>query len=185
MGAQELALDDRPADLMGVRACAKALTPPVSASTISRQLGAGLFTNWGTESLPLISLTEVRAKREQNLSPAQQRRPAERAAKRDDGGYHSARAAREQAAAQIAQLDLAERLGQLLRRDQVEDEHATLGRATREALTQMARRVMPAIDQAEGTEAKIAVLTQAIEAELNRLADGYEAEGDGTGPPSP
>lgn len=182
MTAQELSLGDRPVDLMGVRACAKALTPPVSASTISRQLAGGLYTNFGTEAAPLLSLAEVREKRASGLSPAQQRKPSERVSKRDDGGYHAARASKEHAAAQIAQLDLAERMGQLLPRDQVEDERATQGRDVREALTQMARRVMPAIEQTEGTEAKIAVLTQEIEAVLTSLADKYEAEGDGTGP---
>lgn len=179
--ATELALNDRPSDLMGVRQCAAALQPKVHASTISRQLGAGLFTNYGTTTAPLLSLAEVTQARAEHLNPAQQRQSPRRGGRKPDDGYHSARASKEQTAAKIAELDLAERMGQLLPRDQVEDAFADMGRKTREAMTQMARRVMSEIEQAEGTEAKIAVLTQAIEGRLTALATEFDARGDTAG----
>lgn len=181
----ELPLSDRPTDLMGVRAIAAALKSPVSPSTISRQFGAGLFTNYGTESAPLLSLAEVEQKRASGLNPAQQRRaPSSRPAKAGDG-YHSARAEREQAAAAIAKLDLAERLGELLPRAAVEDAYADLGRKVREATTQMVRKAVPELEQIEGTEARIAHLTARLESCLTALADEFEAQGDGIGSASP
>jgi hypothetical protein len=89
---------------------------------------------------------------------------------------------REQAAAQIAQLDLAERLGQLLPRDQIEDAFADMGRRVREDLTQMIRAEMPALEEITGTEARIAHLTGKMEERLTALANEFEAKGDGIEP---
>lgn len=170
----------RPGDLLGVRACAAALPVPVSPSTISRQLANGLFINHGTEAKPLLSLAEVIRARAEDLNPAQQRAKPTRSAKQSDG-YHSARAEREQTQAQLAALDLKERLGQLLPREQVEDLFADFGRSVRESISQLVRTTVPELSAIEGDEARIAHMTAKLEARLTALADEFEAQGNATG----
>lgn len=134
---------DQPSEQpVGVRECAKQLG--VSHSTISRQLTAGLFVNHGTGDRPLLKVSEVREARSRGLDPAKQRGPeaplyqpaaAQKPIGEDLGPtYATARTRTEEAKANLAELDLAERRGLLLDKSDVVDAFFTFGTQIRERM---------------------------------------------------
>lgn len=151
-------------DIVGVREAARQLK--VNASTISRQVRAGIIPNRGTDREPKVSVTEAKNARETGLDPAQQRRPITM-----QGGHalpSTSRGELEAAKAAIAQLDLAEKLGLTLSRADVEDALATVAREFRDALARRWRIL--AIDlqglNAREIEAKGMASDEAVLAEL-------------------
>lgn len=114
------------ADIVGVTEAARAIG--VHKSTISRQIAAGKIPNRGTASAPKVSITEARQARADNIDPAQQR------AAPTTGSANAHRADYEEARARMAQLDLAEKLGLVVPRADIEDAIATATRELREAL---------------------------------------------------
>jgi hypothetical protein len=179
--AEKLGVEDkRPDDLLGVRACASKVG--VAPSTISRQLANGLFLNWGTDRQPLVSLAEVQKARSGDLDPAQQR-ATPRARPGARGLYAEERAGREKVQRQLAELDLAARLGEVLPRAEVNDDFETFGRTLRERMQQRAATLVLEMEELPTPAAKAAFLIAANEklfeelaGELETIADGGSAE---------
>lgn len=91
-------------------------------------------------------------------------------------GYHEARADRERAAAAIAQLQLGERLGQLVLADAVTRAATKASRSTRDALTSIPDRIS-ALLAAETDPARVhAILSNELRQALNGLADRLPAD---------
>lgn len=124
--------DGAPNDVVGIREAAKALG--VNASTISRQVAKGVIPNRGASGAPKVSIDEARRARATNLDPSQQRAPEPSPS--TSGTFSSHRSAHEAAKAKLAQLDLAQRLGEVVSRSEAEDLFATYGRRVRDALEQ-------------------------------------------------
>lgn len=165
---------DKPADLAGIREAAPHLG--VSASTISRQVAAGIITNHGTTLRPLVSIEGAKAERAAYLDPAQQRErePKARAAA-EPTAFNSARTTHEATKAQLAQLELAERLGQTVAKAEAEDLFATLGGLIRDRLAQ--RWAVLSADLAGRSAFEIATAGAAAdEALLNELVREIETQ---------
>jgi hypothetical protein len=175
LAISEPAANRPPDDLVGVRACAKQLN--LSPSTISRQLAKNLFRNYGTAAAPKVSVTEVEAARSASVSPAQQRQaaPEATAPKRAETGYAHERAVREGINRQRDELALAEKLGTVLNRAEVEDDFETFARTLRERLRQRAQTLVLELDQLPTPAARAARLVEADEAVLAELADELES----------
>lgn len=163
-GAAE-GVETLPTDLVSLSDCAKAIGK--NKSTVSRQLGKGLFRNWGTAEEPKVSIAEVKAARAAGINPAQQREKPAKAAV-PASGYQHERAERERINRQRDELSLAEKLGQVLVRQEVEDDLETLGRSLRERLRQRAQTLLLELEQLPTLPAKVARL---IEADEQLLAD--------------
>lgn len=147
-------------DLLGVRAAARELG--VNASTISRQLAAGIIPNRGSAREPKVNLAEARAARDAHLDPSKRGNAAGRmlgeqpsnaataepaeVQEGDQGegqsgapdaapdGLRTARTTREGYLAQIARLDYEKRAGILVSRDEVEQALMDVVRTIRDAL---------------------------------------------------
>ena len=120
-----------PTDIIGIRAAGAILG--VAASTISRQVKAGIIPNRGTCKEPKVSIVEATAARKGNIDPAQQRAP-EGADLAANNSYHANRADREWVRAQKEKLEYAQILGTVMLRADAEDKFSTFGRHIREAL---------------------------------------------------
>lgn len=121
-------------DIVGIREAAGQLG--VAASTISRQVRAGIIPNRGTGEAPKVSVSEARAARAKNTDPAQRRRPAPSGDDRvNDGSFHAQRAERERVSTELKKLELAERTGVVIPKDAAENALFTFGRRIREELT--------------------------------------------------
>lgn len=133
--------------LVGIRECARELG--LSHSTVSRQVAAGIIPNRGTVDAPLVLVSEARDARQRELDRSKQRGAASplfgtgerRSPEHDDSipahtpegrDYQSARADRERTNARLAQLDLEQRLGNVLDKGEVVDAFFTLGASLRE-----------------------------------------------------
>lgn len=137
--------------LIGLRECARQVG--VHHSTIVRQVARGIIPNRGTPEAPKVYISEARAARERGLDLSQQRteapmpegvdhEPAESVV--DLAGFQSQRTRREAAQATLAEIELAERLGQLLDKQEVIDAFFQL-----------------AVDLRDGMERRAPVLAQA------------------------
>ena len=145
----------------------------VTMAEAARQLGQhrSTVTRWCKAHPALldedgrVSVEELREHRDTVVNPALQTK-ASRTSQRSDGaaavsGMNADRGRRERANADMAELDLAERLGQTLRRDDVEMELA----AAAETLRSVAGQIVK--DRAE----RLALLSdvRAVEVELEQI----------------
>jgi hypothetical protein len=146
--------------LVGVSEAARQIG--VHKSTISRQLAAGIITNRGSKEKPLVDVEEARRARDRGLDRSKQRgpdsplfgnssaiAPADEAEPDVDGhgapmpakpsgglDYQKARTAREGYQARLAQIELEQKLGNLLDKGDVVDAFFTMGQRLREVLEQ-------------------------------------------------
>lgn len=142
--------------LVGIRECARILEKrgvQLNASTITRQVQAGIIPNHGTaDGKPLVDPDEVIAARARNVDPSKQRGPDSPlfGAPADDGSeveetaaapsgkrevsFSAARTASEAYKARMAQLDLEERLGNLVDKQEVVDFFTEAGLILRQGL---------------------------------------------------
>ena len=150
-------------DIVGVREAARQLN--VNASTISRQLRAGIIPNRGTDRDPKVSVEEARRARQNNLDPSQQRGAHTAPA---SSGYTASRSELEAAKAAMAQLDLAEKLGLTVAREDIEDAIATAARELRDALARRWRALAVELQglTAREIEAKGMASDEAVLADL-------------------
>ncbi|MBB6251418.1 hypothetical protein [Nitrospirillum iridis] len=134
---------------MGVREAARVLKEeghPVSYSTLSRQLSARKYNNYGTDARPLLDLDEVIAVRLNEMDP-QKQRAAQLArgipARGDDleadapvtrgGAMGKAQLRKAEAQASQAELDLMERERSLVAVEDVHDAGFEVGQYLRQA----------------------------------------------------
>lgn len=123
----EEASEPAAAELVGVNEAARRLG--IDPSQVSRQIKAGIIPNRGTADRPLVDVEEARQARAVGLDRSKQRGPgaplfaapspaagadASSSAQRDNETYQAARARREAVAAQMAEIDLALRKGELI-----------------------------------------------------------------------
>lgn len=176
---------------VGVTAAAKATG--LSASTISRYLRRYPELNRGAGKRPRVSVAELNAHRARFVNAARSNShagglmddPPAAAAENEPGErrspdrptYAAAKTLREAAQAQTAQLDLAERLGQLLARADVEAALTEAG-ATLQQKQQQRRRALAEILAAAGGDVRAiaAALEDDDRALLNATADVLEEQ---------
>jgi phage terminase Nu1 subunit (DNA packaging protein) len=84
--------------------------------------------------------------------------------------YHSARARREQAEAETAELKLRELRGELVRVDKIQSAHQRKVSAMREAFLQLPSRIVPLLLADSSPEAVDAVLKREISAALRQVS---------------
>lgn len=170
LALEKPALRDEP---IGIRAAAAALD--VNASTISRQVKAGVIPNRGTEKHPKVFLREARAARAGNLDPAQQRETAPATQPPPTTGFQAHRSSHEAAKAAMAQIELAEKLGGILDRGDVESSVEAFGRKLRDALTERWRALSLKLQgQSPADIERLGI--EADEDLLNRVSAELEAE---------
>jgi len=131
-------------DVVTISAAASALG--VNKSTVSRQVKNGTIPNRGTDKRPMVSLKEARAARAGNLDPAQQRSTAPAQASDTSPaatGYQAHRSTHEAAKARMAQIELEEKLGNILARNDVEASLEAFGRKLRDAMIERWRLLAP------------------------------------------
>jgi hypothetical protein len=135
-------------DAVNLTEAAKAIG--VNKSTLSRQLARGLFRNLGSEDRPLVSIAEVRARRDSSVdssksatenfglrapqapqvfAPEPTQAPQGRAST-----FNDARAQSEQTRATLLELQLAEKTGEVVARAQVEAKAFETARRLRDHL---------------------------------------------------
>lgn len=117
---------------VGIRAGALALNK--AASTISRHVRAGKIPNRGTLAEPKILVSEARRALEDNLDPMFRAEPAP-STEPSSPSFQSHRTKLAAAQAEKAQLDLAERKGELVSRPEIEDALFTLALNLRDAMS--------------------------------------------------
>jgi hypothetical protein len=120
-------------DIVGIREAADILG--VSASTISRQVKAGIIPNRGADGAPKVSVREAREARAKNTDPAQRRAGHLRQTDTADGSYHSQRAERERVGTELKRLELAERLDAVVPKASAESALFSFGRRLRDEMT--------------------------------------------------
>ena len=178
---------------MGVREAARELG--VNPSTVSRQLRAGIIPNRGSERAPKVLLSEARAARERNLDQSKQRGPesplfasagsvappedsvdepeAPASTSRREIDYSRARTVREGYLAKSAQLDLEERLGNLLDRAETVDAFFTLGQSLREAMERRAPELAARLLGISDLNQLTAILAEEDRKLLQSIADDF------------
>lgn len=144
--------------LVGLREAARLLTEsgkPISHSTLSRQIERGQIPNRGTPTKPLVNIDEVIRSRAANIDPRLQRQPqpapllpstaAETppVANAASMEVNTHRADLERTKARLAQLDLEQKLGNLLDKRDVVDAVETVSRALRDQLLAVADTLAP------------------------------------------
>lgn len=149
------------ADVMGIRAAARALNK--SASTISRQVAAGIIPNRGTTAEPKVSLAEAKAARAVNLQPEP-----------EVAGFAQARNVHERLKAQKTAIELAQLKGELVRRVEVEEFLAEEGAKIRDGLLRRWRAFAAELVGLTAREIEERGLA-ADEAVLAALAAAYES----------
>lgn len=143
------ATSEAAASLVGLREAARLLTEsgkPIHHGTLSRQIQRGQIPNRGTAEKPLVNIDEVIRWRAANIDPRLQR-PASPApllapaatestpAANDAAAtVNTHRAALEQTKARLAQLDLEQKLGNLIDRRDVADAIETVAISMRDKL---------------------------------------------------
>jgi len=191
-------------EAISLRAAAKALG--VKASTISRQVRAGIIPNRGKPHDPKVWLDEARLAREGGLDLSKQRGPeaalfarppsieeqdeevetlerlaaapgAERKPTADKLNYQTARTAREGYSARLQQLELEQRLGNLLDRTEVEDAFFTMTSRMRDEFMAMGAKLGPELVGLAAGEiaAKIEAETRSV---LERLSNEFKPGAD-------
>lgn len=98
-------------------------------------------------------------------------------------GFHAAKTRRELAEAKLSELKLAEKLGELIRIDQLEPELRLMMGAFKIEVTSLADRIKSEIDALHGIDVDIVLLEEHINATLAQLAR-YDPERVGTGAPA-
>ena len=173
-----MTIDAGVADLVGVRAAARALG--LNASTVSRYLKDHPDLNLGSERRPMVNLEELRRHREENINAARSGSHAGRLLGEDNGvagangadaangrerptrnqaeapSLATARAEREAALAERARLDLDEKLAGLLVRSEVEEAFEETLQVLRRQLSDLAPRLaerLATLDTAEEAQA--------------------------------
>ena len=183
--------------LLGVREAARELG--VNPSTVSRQIRAGILPNRGSERAPKVLLSEARAARERNIDQSKQRgpeaplfatatpesdpsadlqpgaddEPAPRAGRSGGLDFNKARTAREGYQARLAQIELEERLGNLLDRAETVDAFFTLGTALREAMERCAPELATRLDGVADLNARTALILEDDRRLLQAIVDDF------------
>ena len=153
-----MTIDAGATDVIGVRAAARALG--LNASTVSRYLKDHPDLNLGSETRPKVDVEELRRHRANNTNPAHRGSYAGRLVGEGNGfdaapgsaqpipdhtgappAYAASKAARESALADRARVDLDEKLGALLSRDEVEEACEEVGRLFQRELLDLAPRL--------------------------------------------
>lgn len=169
--------------LVGIREAARQLG--VNASTISRQVAAGVIPNHGGDGSPLVDPEEARSARQLNLDPSKRRgvgsplslhpTPQDITSSPRGSGYQVSRAEREGYDAALKRIELEERLRNLLDKGEVTEAAFAIGQVLREMIERrqptLAARLAGVIDV--GTIAAILVeedrrLLEAIGDEMQR-----------------
>jgi hypothetical protein len=162
----------RPADVMTLTAAAREIG--VAVSTLSRQVKAQKIPNRGTPERPMVSLSEARAARADNLNPLMARTPAPAAAPR--AGSIADEQRREKAArAELLELELAERRGELMAADEVRAAFGEAGRVIQAELMQISRDLADELAAMSDPRAIAARLEQAHRQALGSMARQVEA----------
>jgi len=135
--------------LVGLREAARLLTEsgkPIHHGTLSRQIQRGQIPNRGTAEKPLVNIDEVIRSRAANIDPRLQRQPqpapllaqpqadAPPAANAASMEVNTHRADLERTKARLAQLDLEQKLGNLIDRRDVADAIETVATGMRDKL---------------------------------------------------
>ena len=184
--------------LVGIRECARELG--VNASTVSRQVRAGIIPNRGTKDAPLVLVSEARGARRRNLDQSKQRGPgaplfapadqegdstadvqseaedeprAHGEGKRSGLDFNKARTAREGYQARLAQIELEDRLGNLLDRAETVDAFFTLGTALREALERRAPELAARLDGVADLNARTGLILEDDRRLLQAIVDNF------------
>jgi hypothetical protein len=180
--------------LVGVREAARQVG--VSASTISRQIKAGIIPNRGSAEQPRVDLGEVRAARAQNLDPSKVGNAAgmllgeasaaepleeddedlEAEEPRAAGGageasYRAARTAREGFQAALAKLQYEEKAGLLVSRLEVERALVDASRQVRDALMRLGDKLAGELVGQTDPAAIARVINREHRQVLERLAE--------------
>jgi hypothetical protein len=139
-------------ELVSMREAARRLTGEgyrIDESTIRRQVKAGTIPNRGTPDRPLVTVDDVRNSRSGNVDARKRRGapmaaadagasgeggagPAAAAAAPPAGSLHQSRLAKESVQAQLAQLQLEDKLGRTIDKAEVWDLFAELGTMLRD-----------------------------------------------------
>jgi hypothetical protein len=125
---------ERPGDLAGVSEAALKLG--VNKSTISRQVKSGMITNYGTAAKPLVSIEGAKLQRAGNLDPALQRTSPSLMLPVQQTAFVNAKTQNEYVKGELAKLELADKLKQIIPRADAEDLFETFGTQIRERLAQ-------------------------------------------------
>lgn len=163
----------------------------LNKGTVSRLVSNGVIPNHGMPGKPLINPSEADAARLTHLDrskagvlssggeiktagAASSAVPASRDESRASGGFQRARTAREAAQAQMAALDLKERLGELLDKSEVEN---SIVKVAIEVQRQLEQRVPPLADRLVGITdpARIAALIREADRKvLGEMARAFD-----------
>ncbi len=196
-----MTIDAGVADLVGVRAAARALG--LNASTVSRYLKDHPDLNLGSERRPMVNLEELRRHREENINAARSGSHAGRLLGEDNGvagangadaangrerptrnqaeapSLATARAEREAALAERARIDLDEKLAGLLVRSEVEEAAREVVWVLRRELLELAPRLaeeLAAMDNQRAIEVRAEFHFRALLKKYAAELDGWSAE---------
>ncbi len=174
--------------LISVRECGRQLD--LAHTTIGRQIKAGIIPNHGTESRPLVRLSEVKAARANGLDQSKMRGPnAPLSRPLDDGAdeetaagaadvrapkldFNRARTASEGYSAALKQLELEERRGNVLDKAEVIDAVFAIAQALRESI----ERRQPILASRVAGLADVNAIVQILADEDRKLLQGVADE---------